>query len=494
WAACASTVGTAVLPRTPSYALAPASDSPLGRLFATADAGDCMFTAVDHGSDGLDARLALVAGASSSIDVQSYLWHPDTCGALLLDEILRAADRGVRVRLLIDGFKLETGRELTAALSQHPNVEFRLFNPTVHVGGVWETVELIENLGRLDHRMHGKLFLVDGVAGVFGGRNIGAEYFGLGDEINMRDFDMLAAGPVIDDLEECFDAFWNSEWVVPVEDLAVPESGSPDAHGYAREFLTGIHAAEARLDDRRAADASIWLSALARARSEMIPGRAEVIHDLADITARGAAGAMARAFERTLESSHGDALLVSAYFVPDQRILKWIQRHTAAGHRVQILTNSYSSTNQSLAHAYYAASRRSLLEAGAELYELRPDAWSHVHHRMPRSRADALCLHAKSAVFGRDQVLIGSMNLDPRSMVLNTEIGVLVESEELASNVRAALERELADRNAWRVSVHSDGGLRWTSQGVVHTRDPEMTTREAVREWFLRLLPLRGEV
>jgi len=274
----------------------------------------------------------------------------------------------------------------------------------------------------------------------------------------------------------------------------IPPDEHDAAHARARAALRASHADDARLDERRARQPEAWLAALRRARGRMLPGRAVVVHDAEAIDQEGATGVLARAFEAALASLHGDVLIVTAYLVPDEAFLAGVRAHVAAGERVRILTNSLASTNQPLAHTFYAPSRRELLAAGAELYELRPDAWSHVHHRSPGSRSRKLGLHAKAAVFGTDHVLVGSMNLDPRSMELNTELGVLIEGRELAQWVRRCLDRELAARNAWRVELDADRGLRWSTLGGVLDEEPELGPGEHAREWFLRLLPLRGEV
>lgn len=495
--ACLASTASVDLPRVPSRCLPPAADGTLGRIFGAPRAGEPSgFVPLDRGDEAFDARLALARAAGSSIDAQSYLWHEDPCGSLLLDRLLEAADRGVRVRLLIDDFRLEGNDELDRELALHPGFELRVFNPLLHRSGLWKEVELLENLGRLDHRMHDKLFLVDGVAGVFGGRNVGDEYFGLGDEADFRDFDLLARGPVVEDLGRAFDEFWNGPWTVPLEDLVDLDAGPDDAerHARARRSLQALHAGDARLERRRSLSTDDWLVALRRARERMVEGEALVLHDAAQIEDAGATGILGEAFEAALGSFDGDVLIVTAYLVPDEALLRHVREHVDAGWRVRILTNSYASTNQPLAHAYYASSRLDLLAAGAELFEMRPDAWSHVHHRSPGSSARKLGLHAKSAVFGDEHVLVGSLNLDPRSMQLNTELGVLVRGRALAAWVRACLERELAARNAWRVERAPDGGLRWTTLGLELRDEPWMSPVEHAREWFLRLLPLRGEV
>lgn len=495
--ACVATIEDLPVQHVASWSLPPQSESALGRVFGSPQGNPpSTFASLDSGAESLDARLALTTVAESSIDAQSYLWHEDASGSLLLDQMLVAADRGVRVRLLIDGFRLEGNEDFDEALNLHPNLEIRVFNPTYHRGGLWGKLEVLENLERLDHRMHNKLFLVDGVVGVFGGRNVGDEYFGLGMESNMRDFDLLASGPVLQDLASSFDEFWNSEWTVSLDDLVASEFGRerPQVHARARARLRTLHEQDPRLELRRSHRREVWLAALERARERMVPGTALVLHDAAQIERDGATGILGRAFEEAMAASDGDVLIVTAYLVPDQTFLEHVRAHVLAGERVRILTNSYGSTNQPLVHTFYSTSRRDLLEAGAELYELRGDAWSHVHHRSPGAGARKLGLHAKSAVFGDSHVLVGSLNLDPRSMELNSELGVLIESRELADHVRSCLQRELSSRNAWRVQLHDDGELLWTTQGLELRAEPEMPFAEHAREWFLRLLPLRGEV
>ncbi|MHC4261909.1 MAG: phospholipase D family protein [Planctomycetota bacterium] len=494
---CVAPLDLDAVERTPSSALPPARGVELAVVMgAEAPPSQSWFGPLDRPDEGLDARLALASVAQSSIDVQSYLWHADSSGSLLMDRLLDAADRGVRVRLMIDGFQLEDNLDVDVGIDSHPNIEVRVFNPTVHESGIWRGMEVLGTLERFDHRMHNKMFVVDGVAGVFGGRNIGDEYFGLGHEADFRDYDLLASGVVIDDLEAAFDDFWNCPYAIPVRALrpAGDEDSRAEALERAREAVAGRHLDDRRLDARRALTRADWSAALTHARAAMVPGAAELVHDLASVEDDGATGTMTSALSESLGPVEGDVLIVVAYLVPDEGFVENVRRHVAAGGRARILTNSYVSTNQPLAHAYYAAARDDLLDAGAELYEVRADAFSHAYHRSPGSRGQKLGLHAKSAVFGESRVVVGSMNLDPRSMVLNTEMGALIESRELAQRVRADLERDFAERNAWRVDRDEHGRIYWQSGEVKTYDEPQMSVREHVREWFVRLMPVQGEV
>lgn len=492
---CAGTPDLEAYARVPSACLAPAGDSALGRIFGppAAPRADSLFAPVDGGDEAFDARLALISAAQSSLDVQSYLWHEDASGALLLERVLDAADRGVRVRLLIDGFKVED-EGLDRGLDAHPNLEMRVFNPTLHRAGLWRLMEIAEHLGRYDHRMHNKLLVADGVVALTGGRNVGDEYLGLGSTFDFRDFELLAAGEVVQQLGGAFDEFWNSELALPVRDPAEPQEAASAELLAARRMLAELHAGDGRLARRRALRQDAWVAALARARGAMVPGRAQVLHDGAAVLEEGATGLMARGFEAALTSDHGDVVIVTAYLVPDHAFLENVRAHTAQGHRVRILTNSMLTNNQPLAHAYYQDSRRALLDAGAELFELKPDAFAHAHRASPGTRGEFLGLHAKSAVIGADHVLVGSMNLDPRSMVLNTEMGVLVESRELAERVEGLLAPDLAPRNAWQVLVGADGALEWHAGDVVLREEPSPGRWSRFKSWLVGLLPLRGEV
>jgi len=506
WLLLPLAVGCAAAPdlegyeRIPSEALPRATDSVLGRTFRAGEAGPyaqpdaaSLFAPVDGGDEAFDARLALIAAAESSIDAQSYLWHEDASGALLLERLLDAADRGVRVRLLIDGFKVED-EALDRGLDAHPNLELRVFNPTLHRAGLWRVLEIAEHLDRFDHRMHNKVLIADGAVALTGGRNVGDEYLGLGSAFDFRDFELLAAGPVVDELEATFDAFWNAELSLPVRPPGDGEGGAARELAEARATLSALHGGDRRLERRRALSRETWIAALERARGAMVRGRARVLHDSADVLDDGATGLMAEAFEAALRADHGDVLIVTAYLVPDADFIESIRQHVAEGHRVRILTNSMLTTNQPLAHAYYQESRRVLLEAGAELFELRPDAFAHARNRSPGSRGRFLGLHAKSAVIGADHVLVGSMNVDPRSMVLNTEMGVLVESRELADMIERRLRTDIAAWNAWEVQLGPEGRLSWVAGDEVLTTEPSPGAWSRFKSWMIGVLPLRGEV
>jgi putative cardiolipin synthase len=491
---CSSVRTLRELPRTESHAL-PADDSTAlaGLLREVAPPEGSSFLVLDRGDDAFDVRLALATAADRSIDVQYYLWHEDVTGSLLLERLLEAADRGVRVRFLIDDLQLEGGDVGALALDRHPDFELRVFNPILDRSalGVWW--DLATDLSRLDHRMHNKQFVVDGQVAVTGGRNVGDEYFGLGEEFDFRDLELLAVGPIVDELESSFDAFWNSPFSVPIEALVHPDE-DVHAHEHRRELLRSRHAGDPRIVRRHALERADWLDVLRPVLERLVPGEARVVRDEIHVADGQAPTQMAEAIAELELDPEREMLLVTAYLVPDEGMLERIRAHTEQGVRVRILTNSLETTNQPMVHAAYQEWRPRLIRAGVELHELRGDAWHRTHYQSPGSAAERLGLHAKSSVFGESTVVIGTMNLDPRSEVLNTEMGLVVESPQLAEQVRRALLRDFDSRNSWRVTLDEQGALRWSCCHTETATQPSGGLGRRLKVFFLSLLPLEGEV
>ncbi|QDU86590.1 Cardiolipin synthase [Planctomycetes bacterium Pla163] len=488
------------LERAPSHALAPDPEASLVQLVERLGWREAEgYGLLDRGADSLDTRLALIHAAECTIDVQTYLWHGDRAGTLLLNECLDAADRGVRVRLIIDDFQLEGGLKRAAALSFHENLELRVFNPYLEDGAAGRLLEVLGDFDRLDHRMHDKSMVVDGVVAVAGGRNIGDEYFGLGGEFDFRDLDLVVAGPVVDDLEACFDEFWNSEYAVPVADLWHGIPADAAAHQDLRERLDRtLAAADGVIGRRRAAHDETWVPALERLLAELVPGAGRVVrdsllHSRGGLTG-GGTGLMAAEIARIAAEPGDEVWFVSAYFVPDDDFLAHLAEETARGVELRILTNSLASTNQPLAHAYYAEERARILATGARLHEIRVWGPTRTYYQSPGSVAERLGLHGKAAVYGDHTVVVGSMNLDPRSMKLNTELGLVVESAPLAERTRAALARDFAAAGSWEVRTGEDGGLEWHAGELRRETQPALSGWQRFSTWFLGFLPLRGEV
>jgi len=431
-----------------------------------ANGGKSGFRLLPNGLDAFVARATLIELADRTLDLQYYIFHADTTGALVIDRLIAAADRGVRVRLLLDDWgTLEKKDEDVAGLDAHPNIEVRLFNPYRHRSRLLRLAELIINFRRVNRRMHNKQLIADGVAVVLGGRNIGDEYFSLG-ELDFQDVDVLAGGPVAAQSSASFEAYWNSRFAVP---MAKVSSFTPDTATFI--------ARRQRLRDRcdlmqdtayaRALAGSALAKELSTHSLHLDWADAKVIADPPDKLSKPV-GLESPTFlggqiSPYVSAVRSDLLVVSPYFVPGKKGVAIFGERRKDGVSVSVLTNSLAATDVWLVHAGYMKYRRPLLDDGVRLYELRPEAAGPT-----RPRATALIgssrasLHGKTFVFDRTSVFIGSVNLDPRSLELNTEVGVLIQSEELAGHVVELFERWSSPALAYQVTRGKNGGLQWT--------------------------------
>jgi len=403
-----------------------------------------------------EARVALVAEAEQTLDLQYYIWEPDSAGTLMAVKLSQAAKRGVRVRVLIDDFTTSGHDMSLALLNSLPNVEVRLFNPYGSRGA--RGLQMLGDFSRLNHRMHNKALIADGRAAIVGGRNIGDHYYGVSGEANFRDMDVLATGPVVADIAASFDSFWNSEFAVPVEAL-----GFAKQEKVAKRFERAQAEAPA-WQEKNAAAIKVLLPAThdLRARlsewgANMAWAEARVLVD--DPSKAGGSGEMAVAKELAARAAgtQQELLIDSAYFIPGERTIESFAQMVSRGIKVRVLTNSLASTDVAAVHAVYAPTREPLLQKGVELHEFRID-----------SRGSALLgssgasLHSKLVVFDRSSVFIGSFNLDSRSAVQNTELGILIDSPQLAAQTAAVIEKDLQPETSWRVILDPTGKkLRW---------------------------------
>jgi putative cardiolipin synthase len=504
--------GCASLPanpeRTPSYAITDNGDTLLARSLAprlAQNPGQSIFYPLGAGPDALTARMALARAAQKTLDLQYYSFDADTTGSALLGELIDAADRGVRVRLLIDDFHTSKQDKLWAALDAHPSIEVRLFNPFASRGARW--VQLAFDFGRLDRRMHNKQMVVDNLVGVIGGRNIGDAYFSAKPDLDFSDLDIMVAGPVVPVASKVFDQYWNSESAYPVAALLPEGKEEP-------ETLRGIRKdIEAKSDLAHASPfvQELLDSGLAHGiEAGHLPGyvgTARVIADKPDKIEESPDDPSTHAVPRLralMEKAQTELVLVSPYFLPDDNE-KWLTGIAARGVKVRVLTNSFAATDVSAVHAGYARHREALLNAGIELYELKPTANAELARDRGRltstfasSRA---ALHAKAYVVDRRLLFVGSLNLDPRSDRLNTEMGVVLDSPALASRLVEDMEKHLPEI-AWHVALRKDEfgheSLTWTTyeQGkeVTTDKEPGMSVWQHIGIDFLGLLPVEDEL
>lgn len=477
------------------HAAAPATAGPLhgysARIAEHVGPAASAYWLLDRPDAALNARLALADAAVATLDVQCFIWQNDGSGALLALRLLDAADRGVKVRLLLDDFGVSKSGAMVAWLDAHPGIEVRVFNPWTNRDSlVGFTIEFLARTETLNRRMHNKTFIADGTFAIVGGRNIGDRYFGLYEPFVEDDLDLLVAGGLVADVSASFDEFWNSASTYPVALLDASRAHTDVAAAEAR-FAANVADAAPRLAafPARAID---WTDYFGGLETTYIAGPAELYADAPDVANPERARLYPR-FKELVASAEHEVLISSPYFIPDAEFRELIGTLVARGVRVAIVTNSLASNNHVVAHTGYKRWRRDVLRAGAELYELRVDAAVRGVYATPPTTSRALGLHAKAVVVDRKRVFIGSPNVDPRSMAINTEIGVAADNEDLARELAELLERDMTPENAWRVTVDAEGRLRWSSRAGTVTRQPATGFAQRAEEFLLNLLPLKDQ-
>jgi cardiolipin synthase C len=478
--------------RPASLSIPAAPETALGALHAEGLArhpGKSGVIGLRSGRDALGSRLALADKAERSIDAQYYIWHDDTSGIMLLEQLNRAAQRGVRVRLLLDDNGVPGLDDYMAALGAGENFEIRLFNPS--------TVRRPKMLGyaidflRMNRRMHNKALIVDGAVAIIGGRNIGDEYFELGKAFYV-DMDVLATGAIVPETAAMFDQYWNSASVFAVEDV-IDGGGDPAAYAArAQEVMESDKARRLIADFRSSADvfaqgatALEWtdvqlvaddpVKGMGLARRDQL-----MISRLVDILG---------AVERRLD-------LVSAYFVPGKRGTALFAAMAQAGREVRILTNALDTTDVLMVHAGYSRYRRALLEAGIALFELklRGDMTPEADLQIKPLGLSGASLHAKTFAVDDARIFIGSFNFDPRSAMLNCEMGFLIDSPDMARAVSRAFDGTIA-RISYRPDLTPEGKMIWREEmqegrDVIYQEEPGATWFQQIGLAIIGVLPV----
>ncbi len=496
---CASSATSLQLERSESYAL-PDYRSTEAFQFIEEEAdkhpGKSGFTLVREGQTAFTARLALVDLAKHSLDLQYYIWSSDATGKILAERLVRAADRGVRVRVLIDDNN-DAGRDsILAALDAHPNIEIRLFNPFKNRGfHLWD---FATDFKRANHRMHNKILVMDNTLGIVGGRNVGDHYFNVDEESNFRDLDVFAAGPIVPEVSETFDGFWNGSWAVPVAELAEGAFGAAELDQQVATLRTNIakidypYPLEANIDALKSKLNTI-LEELAWADGMVVHDNPERLLEKPDHT-----NIISRLGNKlsTLDSS---LYIESAYFVPTDKGVERLKELKDRGVEVRILTNSLSTNDVLAAHAGYAKYRQDLLEAGVELHELKTESDESMSDpalfTLGESKA---ALHTKAFAFDSGSVFIGSFNLDPRSAVINTELGLYIESEEVNQQLKEFMGLGLSPATSYLLTLDEDEDIVWLTYegGEPHSfdRDPNTSLWERFLSGFIGLFPVESQL
>jgi putative cardiolipin synthase len=434
-----------------------------------AHAHESGFIALNEGGDAFAARILLADAAEHSIDAQYYIWRHDNAGSMLLQALLRAAERGVNVRLLLDDVNTAGLDAALAALDAHPRIEVRVFNP--FRWRRFRLIGLLADFARLNRRMHNKSYTVDGTVTVVGGRNIGDEYFGTGDGLQFTDLDVLAIGPVVADVARDFERYWTS---TPAQPLARVLAGHT-ALSHAQQDSARVVAAGEN-----------YAGALGRERCvrELLDGLLAFDWARAHLVSDAPAKVLGHARRRTMLLSklreivgtpQRELHLVSPYFVPTRAGVAFLVALARQGIHISVLTNSLEATDVAAVHAGYARWRRPLLRAGIALFESRRLLPTARRHRRRRGGSSSTSLHAKTFAIDGERVFVGSFNFDPRSAQLNTEMGLLIESPALA-RACADLFTNAANRHAYSVQLDARGALQWQQHddaGIsLHHREP----------------------
>lgn len=471
-AVAAAVLGCASLPPTaphpPSTAFQDTAGTRLGTAIAPLAAAHPGLSGVyplAAGRDAFAARALLARRAERSLDLQYYIWRKDLTGLLLFEALRSAAARGVRVRLLLDDNNTAGLDPVLAELDRDPNIEVRLFNPFAMRS--WRGLGYLTDFGRLNRRMHNKSFTADNQVTIVGGRNIGDEYFDAAGDLLFVDLDVMAVGPVVQAVSRDFDRYWNSRSAYPVSSL-VAEAPAPGTLAQELETLRRQPAAQAYVDAIRTLP---FVEQLAQRRLELEWARARLVSDdpakvLGDAHPQASVAVKLRDL---LGEPRRRVDVVSPYFVPGKETTRAFADMARQGVQVRVLTNSLEATDVAAVHAGYAKWRRELLEAGVSLFELRrvADNGRSRAHTGPLGSSGS-SLHAKTFGVDGSRVFIGSFNLDPRSIELNTEMGFVIDSPVLARELDSRLTN-MMPRDAYEVKLDPDGELVWierTAEGM----------------------------
>ncbi len=486
-AAVSALAGCAGLPRhvhkTPSVAFQHPETTTLGRIVGADEMGKNLsgFRLLSSGETALASLVTLADHAERTLDIQYYIIHEDESTQEFLQHVRLAADRGVRVRLLVDDLNTAGEDRRFMHLSSHANVEVRVFNPfTAGRFSNWTRfIASATDIRRINHRMHNKLFVADDALAITGGRNIGDQYFTLDPRSNFVDLDVVAAGPIVPQLSATFDQFWNSKYAIPIASVASSvEAETKSPPPLEAQFSDSDKWLQQELDAQKLqliwAPATVLADRPAKIASETSPDEELTIAN--DITA-------------LMGTAQQDLSIISPYFIPGKEGVALIAKLVAAGVKVRILTNSLASTDSPLVDIGYARYRVPLLKLGVDLREMRPKL-GQKHARFHPFRSSNASLHAKALVIDQKIVFIGSLNMDERSAKINSELGLVISSAEIAHEVTSLLD-DISTDGSYKLQLDSHGRVEWVSgegstQKIWHT-DPATSRTE--RLWLKILTP-----
>jgi putative cardiolipin synthase len=481
--------------RTPPALVTSLPAAETGTLHEAAEAieqglepGQSAFWLLDRADFSFDARLALVDEAVESLDIQYFIWEKDPTSRLFSHRVIEAANRGVRVRILLDDLTLNGQDGEFSALAKHPNITVRSFNPWRSRNNVGRALEYLLHIDRLNHRMHNKTIIADGQFAMLGGRNIGDRYFGVWKNFVQNDLDIMTVGPAAGQVADSFDLYWNSELSYALNDI-VRQRAASQALAPTIATLESVYLADRDRLKEFSLKRKDWNDFFEYLLANYSPGEGMLAVDLPDVETLRPIQLNAPLLDM-LRQAKRRVLLSTAYLIPDQEFLDLLADLRARGVEIILLTNSLASNNHMVAHLAYKRVRKRLLDLGVELYEARDDSAYIDEYAVPPIMPEFLGLHSKAIVVDDDLSFVGSPNIDPRSLLINTEIGFIVESPELASRLAALIERDISPEAAWRVYRGERGRLRWTSSAGILKNQPALGFLQRVKAFVINCLPL----
>jgi cardiolipin synthase C len=514
-AGCATRPPASSFERPVTHAIPPSTATALGNAVAPLDAahpGQSGFRVLSSGTEALQMRIALARAATKTLDMQYYIANEDTTGKLLLGAALYAADHGVRVRMLLDDLNFKDIDDLMAGLNSHPNIEIRVFNPygSSHRSMFERTTDLFTKLDQFTRRMHNKAMIADNQLAIVGGRNVGDEYFSASPTLQFRDIDVLAAGPITADVSASFDEYWNSSGAYPLRALNHQHFSEQELDA-TRETLRAHWRADADPYNAKPINATPLATQISKEELGLTWAPAEFKADTPGKIDQPSPDYVSPPLQRLIELTHEaqkEFLVVSPYFVPHDAGVTALTELTQRGVRVAVLTNSLAATDAVAVQAGYSPYRVPMLQHGVELYEFKPDQQTPATVAGSRSRAS---LHAKTYVIDRKILVIGSMNLDPRSANLNTELALFIHSPALAGQVAGMFDHGVSPDVSYRVTLATPAQraqlsaigappsqLVWTDQENNELRtynyDPQAGLYRNVLTGIFLLLPVQGEL
>jgi putative cardiolipin synthase len=461
--------------------------------------GSSGFEMMADGKEAYLARLAVVEAAQKTLDFQYFIWADDVCGTVFADRLLAAADRGVKVRMLLDITHGAQTEVKSAILAAHPNIEIAFFNPMTALKGIFagNPIPVIGEIDRMQSRMHNKILIADNSLLIGGGRNLGDTYFGVDRKHNMRDLDFIARGPIVTAAAKSYKLYWNS----PLTRKGDRTKLTGKDHNKLRALRRSIEHKKLHLAHHHRCPYPVTLARqdalklLADLSDRMIWAEYEFIADPPERMLRKGkiASPVWRTVEDVIEGSQKDMVMHAAYLIPQEETLALLEETAKRGVKIQLLTNSLASIDGLLAMTGIANRRKEVIQTGAEYYELNaraPARKDYIHS----PKITPLGMHTKGLVVDDRISFIGSYNMDPRSKYINTETGVIINSPAFAKRLKKYLMQDLQPENCWHVTQEKNGRLNWsgrTQQGqpVQHHRDPEVPLKKRVSYWLLTHLP-----